>query len=395
MDPVALVTPDLLLRPPQPADAAQVLAACSDPDIARWTSVPSPYTAANAHSWVEVESPAGWASGTHLVWYAVRPDRPDQVLASVGLHHLDVDAGHGELGYWAAPHARRQGVTTAAVRLVCSYAFDQLGLARIGWEAATDNLGSWRLAQRVGFRPEGTTRGRLTLRGARRDSLLAGLLPGELREVEPTVPEVRLVSAPPVATAPTAATPPARTTVTDPHAIGPVEITAGTLHLRPWAARDRDDLLIASTDPDIARWNPVGDVDGFLARAEATADDDGADLAVVDATTGAVRGRVALFRVDRRTGDGEIGCWVLPDHRGRGVGTHAVGALTRWAFAALGLTRIELFHAVDNAPMCGLAARSGFAREATLRSSYRYGDGRRHDEHLHARLATDPEPSAR
>lgn len=31
----------------------------------------------------------------------------------------------------------------------------------------------------------------------------------------------------------------------------------------------------------------------------------------------------------------------------------------------------------------------GFLLEGTLRESYRYADGRFHDEHLHARLATD------
>jgi hypothetical protein len=30
--------------------------------------------------------------------------------------------------------------------------------------------------------------------------------------------------------------------------------------------------------------------------------------------------------------------------------------------------------------------------EGTLREAYAYGDGVRHDEHLHARLRTDPDP---
>ena len=35
------------------------------------------------------------------------------------------------------------------------------------------------------------------------------------------------------------------------------------------------------------------------------------------------------------------------------------------------------------------ASRHGFALEGTLRQSFRYADGRHHDEHLHARLVTD------
>jgi hypothetical protein len=39
-----------------------------------------------------------------------------------------------------------------------------------------------------------------------------------------------------------------------------------------------------------------------------------------------------------------------------------------------------------------VALKAGYPVEGTLRQSYIYGDGRRYDEHLHARLASDPEP---
>jgi RimJ/RimL family protein N-acetyltransferase len=55
----------------------------------------------------------------------------------------------------------------------------------------------------------------------------------------------------------------------------------------------------------------------------------------------------------------------------------------------LRLHRIELCHAVANPASCRVADRAGYRAEGTLRESYRYGDGRRYDEHLHARLATD------
>ncbi len=42
MDRPTLRDGDLVLRPATPADADAVTAACQDPEIARWTSVPSP-----------------------------------------------------------------------------------------------------------------------------------------------------------------------------------------------------------------------------------------------------------------------------------------------------------------------------------------------------------------
>jgi RimJ/RimL family protein N-acetyltransferase len=71
------------------------------------------------------------------------------------------------------------------------------------------------------------------------------------------------------------------------------------------------------------------------------------------------------------------------------VATAAVGAVTRWAFGALGVERITLPHAVDNLASCRVAEKCGFPPEGVLRGAYRADDGSRHDEHLHARLATD------
>ena len=82
----------------------------------------------------------------------------------------------------------------------------------------------------------------------------------------------------------------------------------------------------------------------------------------------------------------------MPAARGRGVAGSAVVALCGWAFPALGLERVELLHAVENAASGRVAAKAGFVLEGRLRRSYRYGDGVKHDELLWSRLADDPPP---
>jgi RimJ/RimL family protein N-acetyltransferase len=67
--------------------------------------------------------------------------------------------------------------------------------------------------------------------------------------------------------------------------------------------------------------------------------------------------------------------------------------VTRFCFARVGLRRLQLFHAVDNPASCATARSAGFRLEGTLRQGYRYHDGVIRDEHLHARLASDPEPA--
>jgi RimJ/RimL family protein N-acetyltransferase len=43
---------DLVLRPKRPDDLDAVTAACQDPEIPRWTFVPSPYTRADAEAFL-------------------------------------------------------------------------------------------------------------------------------------------------------------------------------------------------------------------------------------------------------------------------------------------------------------------------------------------------------
>jgi RimJ/RimL family protein N-acetyltransferase len=67
------------------------------------------------------------------------------------------------------------------VRLLARWAFDDLGLARVTLTCAPDNHASQRVADRCGFSREGVLRSHMPFKGARRDTVVFGLLPGELR----------------------------------------------------------------------------------------------------------------------------------------------------------------------------------------------------------------------
>ncbi|PZF88558.1 GNAT family N-acetyltransferase [Micromonospora deserti] len=173
-----------------------------------------------------------------------------------------------------------------------------------------------------------------------------------------------------------------------------LELTAPGLLLRPWREEDALAVLDALREPSIAQWNPQGgllDRDAALSWIRCRADwsaGNHVSLAVADPADGdTLLGSVSLHRI--HDGDASIGYWTVAAARGRGVASGAVVRLTGWAFAELGLHRIELCHAVANPASCRVAERAGYRIEGILRESYRYGDGRRYDEHLHGRLATD------
>ncbi|MFF5173070.1 GNAT family N-acetyltransferase [Micromonospora sp. NPDC000089] len=177
----------------------------------------------------------------------------------------------------------------------------------------------------------------------------------------------------------------------------PFELTPPGLRLRPWRDRDAPAVLAAMREPAVAQWNPsrlCADLEGAREWVRLRADwsaGDHVSLAVAGPDDDTLLGSVSLNRIHH--GDAAIGYWTVAAARGRGVASGAVAALTTWAFDRLPLHRIELCHAVANPASCRVAARTGYPVEGTLRESYTYGDGRRYDEHLHARLVTDPSPA--
>jgi ribosomal-protein-serine acetyltransferase len=62
------------------------------------------------------------------------------------------------IGYWLSPQQERKGIMTRACEALIDYGFGVLGLNRIVIKAATDNLRSQAVPQRLGFTREGVER---------------------------------------------------------------------------------------------------------------------------------------------------------------------------------------------------------------------------------------------
>ena len=183
------------------------------------------------------------------------------------------------------------------------------------------------------------------------------------------------------------------------------EIHGYGLWLRPWDADAENDVrawLRGYTDPEFQRWNtplrPVEDrtaaQESLRSRIKAAQEGVGASFCVTDATTGVPLGHIGVNDIDHVIRVARVGYWVLHDARGRQVATRALALASRWAFEELGLHRLELGHALGHDASCRVAERCGYPYEGTLRGAM-FESGRQdtfRDVHLHARLATDPEP---
>jgi RimJ/RimL family protein N-acetyltransferase len=169
----------VILRAWVKGDVPALVDACQDADIARFTTIPSPYTAASAR-WLIESSAEGWRTGDAAL-FAVTAEGDDYAVGSMSFNGIDRRAGIAEVGYWTAPVARGRGWTARALRLLCEWGFAEIGLSRIQLLADTDNTASQRVAEKVGFVREGVLRSaRLRRDEVRVDEIMYSLLPGDL-----------------------------------------------------------------------------------------------------------------------------------------------------------------------------------------------------------------------
>jgi RimJ/RimL family protein N-acetyltransferase len=168
----------IALRPPAERDLDAIVEACQDPEIPRFTRVPSPYRRADAEDYL-AKSAEGWSNGTSASFVIVDAT-DDSLLGSTGLHQLDADRNVTEIGYWVAKAARRRGIATRAVRLVSRWGARKLGIRRIELLTSVENEASQRVADAAGFTREGVLRSYFSHSTGLLDVVMYSLLPADV-----------------------------------------------------------------------------------------------------------------------------------------------------------------------------------------------------------------------
>ncbi|MFJ9752679.1 GNAT family N-acetyltransferase [Streptomyces chartreusis] len=177
MEPVTLTTDRLLMRAVGQKDADTVYEAAQDPDIQRWTTIPSPYLREHARSFTEELVPEGWQNGSMFTWGLFLPEGED-LVGMLGLTMRSMS--EAEVGFWGTKEHRGNGYVTEAVLAAARWAFVQLSIDRVEWRAEVGNRPSRAVAERAGFTLEGTLRSAIVQQGVRRDCWVGSLLPSDL-----------------------------------------------------------------------------------------------------------------------------------------------------------------------------------------------------------------------
>ncbi len=180
VDRTILAAGPVTLRPPAERDLAAVVVTHNDSEVVRWLDVPQPYTDAHARSYVREQVPGGWAQGTHAAF--VIADGNDAYAGAVDIRITPADPAIGDIAVMTAPHVRGRGYAANALSAAARWGFEALGLDRVQWRIEVGNNAARRVAEKVGFRMEGTIRAALPggRSASRRDCWLSALLPGDL-----------------------------------------------------------------------------------------------------------------------------------------------------------------------------------------------------------------------
>jgi RimJ/RimL family protein N-acetyltransferase len=168
----------------------------------------------------------------------------------------------------------------------------------------------------------------------------------------------------------------------------PIELPApalrsGAVRLRAPSGDDVAAVYEACRDPAIQRYTRVPrdydrlDARAFVAGAEARRREGlSLEMVVTDRDDRVLCGVVGLV-VDRHDqARAEIGYWIHPAHRGRGLARAGLLLLSRWALGPAGFVRLDLTASVRNAGSLAVVEGTGFVREGVARAAWPTPEGR-------------------
>jgi len=156
------------LLPLTEAHVADLERLAADPDVQRFTRVPSPPPAGFARAWYEAYE-RGRIEGTREA-FAVVDDDGRAFLGATVLPRIDRQSRTTEIGYVVAAEFRGRGIATEALREVARWAFAELEALRLELLISVENDASKRVAARSGFVREGVLRSAYVKPGLREDT---------------------------------------------------------------------------------------------------------------------------------------------------------------------------------------------------------------------------------
>jgi ribosomal-protein-alanine N-acetyltransferase len=179
----------------------------------------------------------------------------------------------------------------------------------------------------------------------------------------------------------------------------PPSLREGGVELRPVSAADVPAFVDAFKDPAIAQGAYHNRLEGseeamsaYLGRnRERMESGEGVLLGIWETGAAAISGQTMLFNFDWEERTAELGFWMAPAARRRGLTGTSLRLTLKLAFDHLGIERVCGLTGTDNVGAQRAMEGAGMSREGVLRGLEKLPDGRL-DQVCFAILADDPRP---
>jgi RimJ/RimL family protein N-acetyltransferase len=150
--PLTLTGDGIILREWRSEDLDDLVEMLDEPDIARWTPMPSPFDLEAGIAYLK-RAYQGRVGGTRIqLAITSAGGRP---LGEVLLFGVDAGLKEAELGYLVGARHRRRGLASGALSVLSSYAQSSLNLSRLLLRIDPGNTASTAVARRCGYRLTG------------------------------------------------------------------------------------------------------------------------------------------------------------------------------------------------------------------------------------------------
>ena len=122
------------------------------------------YSIEEARTWIKKMIPRFWEQQSEY-HFVITEIATDSILGGCGLDQVNWGNQTANLGYWVRTSRTRQGVATAASKLLVRFGFEHLRLKRIDVATSIDNIPSARVAEKLNPSEKKRVKGSLSTEG--------------------------------------------------------------------------------------------------------------------------------------------------------------------------------------------------------------------------------------
>jgi RimJ/RimL family protein N-acetyltransferase len=174
----------LILRNFKDSDLETFLAYRNDPDVAKYQGWSLPYPREKAQAFIQEMKDVHVPKQGEWLQLALELKETGEMIGDMAFCIKAEDARQATIGFTIASAFWRKGYAAEALSALLDYLFEDIDLHRISADCDTENTGSWKTLEKLGFRREAHLVESLLIGGEYTSEYYYGMLQREWRARE-------------------------------------------------------------------------------------------------------------------------------------------------------------------------------------------------------------------